>query len=173
MAEKINVLISEEEVDKKIRELAAKISRDYEGRDIHLICILKGGVFFMTELSKHITENCSLDFMSVSSYGNATSSSGRVRIVKDLDEPIEGQDVLVVEDIVDSGRTLSYLMEILKSRNPKSLKLCTLLDKPDRREAEVHVDYTGFQIPDAFVVGYGLDYQQKYRNLPFIGVVEL
>lgn len=127
----------------------------------------------MTELSKYIEEPCSLDFMSLSSYGDGTASTGRVKIMKDLDEPIEGLDVLVVEDIVDSGRTLSYLMDILKHRKPKSIKLCTLLDKPDRREVEVHVDYVGFQIPDAFVVGYGLDYQQKYRNLPYIGVVEL
>lgn len=173
MEEKISVLISEEDVNRRIREIAAKISSDYEGREIRLICVLKGGVFFMTELSKHITEPCSLDFMSISSYGNATSTSGRVRILKDLDESIEGKDVLVVEDIVDSGRTLSYLMDILKKRDPKSLRLCTLLDKPERREVEVFVDYTCFQIPDAFVVGYGLDYQQRYRNLPYIGVVEL
>lgn len=173
MAERVSVLISKEEVAEKIQKMAAQISKDYEGREIRLICVLKGGVFFMTELSKYITEPCSLDFMSVSSYGDGTSSSGRVRIIKDLDEPIEGKDVLVVEDIIDSGRTLSYLMKVLEQRNPKSLKLCTLLDKPDRREVEVAVDYTGFQIPDAFVVGYGLDYQQKYRNLPYIGKVEL
>ncbi|MBQ9119924.1 MAG: hypoxanthine phosphoribosyltransferase [Lachnospiraceae bacterium] len=173
MAEKISVLIPKEEVAEKIQEMAVQISKDYAGKAIHLVCVLKGGVYFMTELSKYITEPCSLDFMAVSSYGNETTSSGRVRILKDLDESIEGKDVLVVEDIIDSGRTLSSLMEVLKQRNPKSLKLCTLLDKPDRREAEVTVDYTGFQIPDAFVVGYGLDYQQKYRNLPYIGVVEL
>lgn len=173
MAEKISVLISEEEVAKRIAELAAVLNEAYAGKQLHMICVLKGGVFFMTELSKHLTMPCSLDFMAVSSYGNATASSGKIRILKDLDEAIEGRDVLLVEDIIDSGRTLSYLMEMLKERNPKSLKLCTLLDKPDRREAEVHVDYTGFRVPDAFVVGYGLDYQQKYRNLPFIGVVEL
>ncbi len=173
MSEKISVLISREEVLKKIQSMADQISADYAGKEIALVCVLKGGVFFMTELSKYITVPCTLDFMSVSSYGNGTVSSGTVCIVKDLDEKIEGRDVLVVEDIIDSGRTLSYLMEMLAERNPKSLKLCTLLDKPERREAEVAVDYTGFQIPDAFVVGYGLDYQQKYRNLPYIGVVEL
>ncbi len=173
MGEKISVLISKEEVSAKIQAMAEQISADYAGKEIALVCVLKGGVFFMTELSKYITVPCTLDFMSVSSYGNGTVSSGTVRIVKDLDEEITGKDVLVVEDIIDSGRTLSHLMKILAERNPKSLKLCTLLDKPDRREAEVAVDYTGFQIPDAFVVGYGLDYQQKYRNLPYIGVVEL
>ncbi|MDE7297825.1 MAG: hypoxanthine phosphoribosyltransferase [Lachnospiraceae bacterium] len=173
MAEKISVLISEEAVAEKIHEMAVQISRDYEGRQIHMICVLKGGVFFMTELSKHVGVPCSLDFMSVSSYGNDTVSSGKIKILKDLDESIEGKDVLVVEDIVDSGRTLSYLLEELKQRKPNSLKLCTLLDKPDRRKVDVRVDYTGFAIPDAFVVGYGLDYQQRYRNLPYIGVVEL
>ncbi len=173
MAEKISVLFSEEEVAKRIAELAAAISAEYEGKYLHLVCVLKGGVFFMTELSKHLTIPCSLDFMSVSSYGNAMKSSGQIEILKDLDEPVEGRDVLVVEDIIDSGRTLSYLLEMLKGRGAKSLKLCTLLDKPECRIAEVHVDYTGFRVPDKFVVGYGLDYQQKYRNLPFIGVVEL
>ena len=173
MAEKIRVLLSEEEVDQRICEVAAQISKDYEGKEVHLICILKGGVFFTCELAKRLTVPVSLDFMSVSSYGSETKSSGVVRIVKDLDEPLKDKDVLVVEDIVDSGRTLSYLMEMLKDRGPKSLRLCTLLDKPDRRVVDVNVDYTGFQIPDEFVVGYGLDYDQKYRNLPYIGVVEL
>ena len=173
MAETIRVLVSEEDVEKRICEIGERISKDYEGKEIRLICVLKGGVFFMTELSKYIEEPCSLDFMSLSSYGDGTASTGRVKIMKDLDEPLEGLDVLVVEDIVDSGRTLSYLMDILKHRKPNSIKLCTLLDKPDRREIDVHVDYVGFQIPDAFVVGYGLDYRQKYRNLPYIGVVEL
>lgn len=172
MAENIRVLLSEEEIAQRIRELGELISKEYEGKNIHMICVLKGGVFFMTELSKHITVPVSIDFMSVSSYGDATVSSGRVRILKDLDETIEGKDVLVVEDIIDSGRTLSYLMEMLLTRRPNSLKLCTLLDKPSRREAEVTVDYTGFQIPDEFVVGYGLDYAQHYRNLPYIGVVQ-
>lgn len=173
MSEKIRVLLSEEEVTKRIRELSEIISNDYAGKQVHLICVLKGGVFFTCELAKNITVPVSFDFMSVSSYGNDTKSSGVVKIVKDLDESIENKDVLVVEDIIDSGRTLSYLLEILKSRNPKSLKLCTLLDKPDRRVTEVTVDYTGFSIPDEFVVGYGLDYAQKYRNLPYIGIVEL
>lgn len=171
MAESIKVLLSEEEIDQRIREMAKEISKEYEGQELHLLCVLKGGVFFMTELSKHITVPVSIDFMSVSSYGDATVSSGTVRILKDLDESIEGKNVLVVEDIIDSGRTLSYLMELLLNRQPKSLKLCTLLDKPSRREAQVHVDYTGFQIPDKFVVGYGLDYMQMYRNLPYIGEV--
>lgn len=172
MAENIKVLLSEETIAQKIKELGELISKEYEGKEIHLICVLKGGVFFMTELSKHITVPVSIDFMAVSSYGDATVSSGRVRILKDLDESIEGKDVIVVEDIIDSGRTLSYLMEMLQTRKPKSLKLCTMLDKPSRREVEVFVDYTGFQIPDEFVVGYGLDYAQFYRNLPYIGVVQ-
>ena len=171
MAERIDVLISKEAVEAKIKELGEQLSRDYAGRRLHLICVLKGGVFFMTELSKHISLPVTIDFMSVSSYGDEMVSSGRVKIVKDLDESIEGKDVLVVEDIIDSGRTLSYLLDILKSRKPASMKLCTLLDKPDRRVTEVEVDYTGFQIPDEFVVGYGLDYMQIYRNLPYIGIV--
>lgn len=172
MSEKIRVLLSEEEVDTKIREIAAQISRDYERKEIHLICVLKGGVFFTCELAKRITVPVSLDFMSVSSYGDDTKSSGVVRIVKDLDEPVKGKDVLIVEDIIDSGRTLSYLIDIIKGRGPKSVKLCTLLDKPERRVKDVKVDYVCFNIPDDFVVGYGLDYAQKYRNLPYIGVVE-
>lgn len=173
MSEKISVLISEEEVDKKVREIAAQISKDYEGKEVHLICVLKGSVFFACELAKRLTVPVTLDFMSVSSYGDDTKSSGVVKIVKDLDEPLENKDVLIVEDIIDSGRTLSYLIEILKKRNPASLHLCTLLDKPDRRVRPVEVDYTCFEIPDEFVVGYGLDYAQKYRNLPYIGVVEI
>ena len=152
MSEKIKVLLSEEEVDSRIKQIAAKVSKDYAGKEIHLICVLKGGV---------------------SSYGDDTKSSGVVKIVKDLDQPLEGKDVLIVEDIIDSGRTLSYLIEILKQRNPNSIRLCTLLDKPERRVRDVKVDYCCFNIPDEFVVGYGLDYAQKYRNLPFIGVVEL
>jgi hypoxanthine phosphoribosyltransferase len=172
MQEKIKVLLSEEEVDHKVKEIGAQISHDYAGKEVHLICVLKGGVFFTCELAKRITVPVSLDFMSVSSYGDDTKSSGVVRIVKDLDQPLEGKEVLIVEDIIDSGRTLSYLVDILNKRNPKSIKICTLLDKPDRREKAVHVDYSCFQIPDEFVVGYGLDYAQRYRNLPFIGVVE-
>lgn len=172
MSEKIRVLLNEEEVDSRIQEIAQKINQDYEGRELHMICILKGGVFFMCELAKRIKVPVSLDFMSVSSYGDDTKSSGVVKIVKDLDQPLEGKEVLVVEDIIDSGRTLSYLLEILQSRNPNSVKLCTLLDKPERRVTDVKVDYCCFNIPDEFVVGYGLDYAQKYRNLPYIGVVE-
>ena len=173
MSEKIRVLLSEEEVDSRIREIAAKISRDYAGKEIHLICDLKGGVFFTCELAKRITVPVTLDFMSVSSYGDDTKSSGVVKIVKDLDQPLEGKNVLIVEDIIDSGRTLSYLIDILGKRKPESIHLCTLLDKPERRVRDVKVDYSCFNIPDEFVVGYGLDYAQKYRNLPFIGVVEL
>ena len=172
MAESIRVLVPEEEVDARIRELGEKISKDYEGKQIHLICVLKGGVFFMCELAKRITVPVSMDFMCVGSYGDGTKSSGVVRIAKDLDESIEGKDVLIVEDIIDSGNTLYYLMDVLQRRKPASLRLCTLLDKPDRRVKDVKVDYTGFDIPEEFVVGYGLDYAQKYRNLPYIGVVE-
>ena len=174
MADKIRVLLSEEEVNTRISQVAAQISKDYEGKAVHLICILKGGVFFTCELAKRLTVPVSLDFMSVSSYGDDTKSSGVVLIVKDLDEPLTDLHVLIVEDIIDSGRTLSYLMEVLKQRGPASIRLCTLLDKPERRvKKQVKVDYTCFTIPDEFVVGYGLDYAQKYRNLPYIGVVEL
>lgn len=168
----VEVMISEEDVNARIRAMGEQISRDYAGKQVHLICVLKGGSFFMCELAKRITVPVSLDFMSVSSYGSDTKSSGIVKIVKDLDESIQGKDVLVVEDIIDSGRTLSYLMELLKDRGPESLHLCTLLDKPDRRVVPVKVDYTGFPIPDEFVVGYGLDYDQRYRNLPYIGIVK-
>lgn len=172
MADKINVLIPEETVDAKIKEIGEQISKDYAGKEVHLICILKGGVFFACELAKRITVPVSLDFMQVSSYGDATESSGIVRIKKDLDDTMENKEVIIVEDIIDSGRTLYYLIDILKKRNPKSVHLCTLLDKPERRVCDVKVDYTCFDIPDEFVVGYGLDYAQKYRNLPYIGVVE-
>ncbi len=172
MVETIRVMISEQEVDAKIREIGKKISEDYAGKQVHLVGILKGSVFFVSELAKRITVPVTLDFMSVSSYGDGTSSSGVVRISKDLDESLEGKDVIVIEDIIDSGRTLAYLLDVLSKRNPNSMKLCTLLNKPDRREKEVEVDYVGFEIPDEFVVGYGLDYAQKYRNLPYIGIVE-
>lgn len=172
MGDNIKVMISEEELDKKIRYLGEQISKDYAGKSVHLLCILKGSVFFMCELAKRITVPVTMDFMSVSSYGDSTSSSGVVRINKDLDENIEGKDVIIIEDIVDTGRTLSYLLEVLKARKPASLALCTLLDKPERRTHQVEVDYTGFEVPDEFVVGYGLDYAQKYRNLPYIGVVQ-
>lgn len=174
MADKIRVLLTEEEVNKKISEVAAQINKDYEGKEVHLICILKGGVFFTCELAKRLTIPVSLDFMSVSSYGSGTKSSGVVKIIKDLDEPLEGKNVIIVEDIIDSGRTLAYLIEVLKQRNPKNIELCTLLDKPERRvKKQVQVKYTCFTISDEFVVGYGLDYDQKYRNLPYIGVVEV
>ena len=172
MAERISVLISEEEVREKIREIADRINSDYAGKELHIICILKGGVFFSCELAKMLTMPVSMDFMQVSSYGNATSTSGIVRIVKDLDDSMEGKEVLIVEDIIDSGKTLHYLIPVLKQRNPKSIRLCALLNKPDRREADVTIDYLGFELPDEFVVGFGLDFAQKYRNLPFIGVVE-
>lgn len=172
--EKISVMIPQEKVEARARELGAEISRDYAGKTVHMICVLKGGVYFMTMLSRHISEDVpvTLDFMSVSSYGDDTKSSGVVKIVKDLDQPLEGKDVLVVEDIIDSGRTLHYLLRILAERHPASIRLCTLLDKPDRRERDVKVDYDGFVIEDRFVVGCGMDYQQRYRNLPYIGVLE-
>ena len=172
MEDKISVLIPQEEVEQTIREMAAQISKDYEGEQLHLVCILRGSIFFTCELAKYITVPVTFDFMSVSSYGDGTESSGRIKIMKDLDDSIQGKNVLVIEDIIDSGRTLSHLLSFLKVREPKSLKLCTLLDKPDRRVVQVDVDYVGREIPDLFVVGYGLDYAQKYRNLPYIGVVE-
>ncbi len=172
MKEKIKVLLSEEEVNKRVLEMGQAISKDYAGEEVLLIGILKGGVFITCELAKRITVPVSLDFMSVSSY-QGTQSSGVVKIIKDLDHAIEGKNVIIVEDIIDTGRTLSYLIKYLKNRNPKSIRLCTLLDKPDRRVVDdVNVDYTGFVIPDEFVVGFGLDYEQKYRNLPYVGVIE-
>lgn len=174
MSDKISVLIGEKEVDERIEEIGKQISKAYEGKCVHMICVLKGSVFFACELAKRITVPVTLDFMSVSSYGDDTKSSGVVKIIKDLDEPLEGKNVIIVEDIIDSGRTLAYLIEVLKQRNPKNIELCTLLDKPERRvKKQVQVKYTCFTIPDEFVVGYGLDYDQKYRNLPYIGVVEV
>ena len=173
MNEKITVMIDEDTVDARIKEMAEQISKDYAKKEVRLICILKGSVFFTTELAKRLTIPTTMDFMKISSYGAGTVSSGKIKIQKDLDESIEGLDVIVVEDIVDSGNTLHQLLPILKERNPRSLAVTTLLDKPSRREVEVEVDYTGFEIEDKFVVGYGLDYDQSYRDLPFIGVVEL
>ena len=173
MSDRISVLIDEEKVDSRVKEIARQISRDYKGEEVHLICILKGSLFFTADLAKRIECPVTLDFMSVSSYGDGTESSGRIKIIKDLDDNIAGKNVIVVEDIIDSGRTLSFLMEMLKARGPKSLKLCTFLNKPERRVVDINVDYTGFDIPDKFVVGYGMDYAQKYRSLPYIGVVEL
>ena len=173
MTEKVRVMLTEEEVDAKIEEIGRQISERYAGKQVHLVCVLKGGVFFMCELAKRITVPVSMDFMALSSYGNGTESTGKIKVKKELDESIEGKDVLVVEDIVDSGRTLSFLLGELQSRNPASLHLCTLLDKPDRRVVDIKADYTCFEIPDEFVVGYGLDYAQRYRNLPYIGIVEI
>lgn len=172
MSEKISVLIPEEEIRKRIAEVGAQLSRDYEGEEVLMICILRGGVFFACELAKHLTVPVSMDFMCVSSYGSGTVSSGRVKIIKDLDENIEGKHVLIAEDIVDSGNTLSTLIKILQVRKPASIRLCTLLDKPERRVVDIKADYSCFEIPDKFVVGYGLDYNQHYRNLPYVGVVE-
>ena len=171
MREVIKELISEEQVNQRIKELGEKITKDYEGRTVHLVCILKGACFFMCELAKRIEVPVSMDFMTVSSYGSGTKSSGIVRIKKDLDDPINDLDVLIVEDIVDSGRTLYYLSEVFRDRGCASVRTCTLLDKPERRVVDLDVDYTGFVIPDQFVVGYGMDYDQRYRDLPFIGIV--
>ena len=168
--ESVQVLFSEEEVAARIAELGKQISEEYAGRQVHMICILKGSVFFQCELAKRITVPVTMDFMSLSSYGSGTVSSGRVKIIKDLDDSIEGKDVLIIEDIIDTGHTLSHLLKTLAHRNPASIRLCTLLDKPDRRVVDdVQVDYVGFVVPDVFVVGYGLDYDQKYRNLPYVG----
>ncbi|HIZ07574.1 MAG TPA: hypoxanthine phosphoribosyltransferase [Candidatus Eubacterium avistercoris] len=172
MKEKIRVMYPEEAVNKKIVEMGKRISEDMNGEPVKIICILKGACFFACELAKRITVPVFIDFMSVSSYGEETTSSGTVRILKDLDSPIEGENVLIVEDIIDTGRTLNYLVNNFRSRGAKTVRLCTLLNKPDRRAVEVDVDYVGFEIPDEFVVGYGLDYAQKYRNLPYIGIVE-
>ena len=172
MSETIRELISEERVNEKISELGEQISKDYAGESVHLVCILKGACIFMCELAKRINVPVSMDFMTVSSYGSGTKSSGIVRIKKDLDDPIKGLNVLIVEDIVDSGRTLHYLTEVFKERGCKSVRTCTLLDKPERRVVDLTVDYTGFRIPDEFVVGYGMDYDQRYSDLPYIGVVE-
>lgn len=171
MEQKIDVMIDEATVEARIAEIAQQLSKEYEGKTIHIIGVLKGSVFFMCELAKRLTVPVTMDFMSVSSYGNDTKSSGVVKMIKDLDESIEGRDVVLIEDIMDSGRTLSYLINILKERKPASFKVVTLLDKPDRRVVELEPDITGFAIPDRFVVGYGLDCAQKYRNLPYIGVI--
>ncbi len=168
----IDVMIDEAAVDNRIKELGKQISRDYAGREVYLICILKGSVYFTCELAKRITVPVIMDFMQCSSYGAATKSSGVVKLSKDLDMAITDRDVIIIEDIIDSGRTLSHLKDLLSQRNPASMKICTLLDKPSRRVVDVDVDYTGFQIEDKFVIGYGLDYDQLYRNLPYIGVVE-
>lgn len=166
------VLVSKEEIQATVARLGAEISRDYEGKQPVLITVLKGAFIFMADLCRAITVPCTMDFMSVSSYGSGTTTSGKVRIRKDLDVNIEGQDVIIVEDILDSGVTLSSLIELLKTRNPKSLRLVTLFDKPERRRAHVDVDYCGIQVPDAFIVGYGLDYDELYRNLPDVSILK-
>lgn len=169
----ISVYLTEEQLNERIAQMGAEITKKFAGQSVYLVCILKGSIFFTTELAKRIELPMTIDFMSVSSYGAETRSSGVVNIKKDLENSIEGENVIVVEDIVDSGHTLSRLMSLFESRNPKSLTICTLLDKPERRVVDdLKVDYTGFVIPDKFVVGFGLDYDQRYRNLPYIGFVE-
>ncbi|MGN0661775.1 MAG: hypoxanthine phosphoribosyltransferase [Faecalibacterium sp.] len=166
------VLVTEEQLKAKVAELGAQISRDYAGKNLLLVSILKGAVVFMADLMRAVTIPCSIDFMVVSSYGSGTTSSGLVKIVKDLDQDLSGRDVLIVEDILDTGVTLSNLVPMLKLRNPSSVKICAILDKPTRRRAAIQPDYEGFQVPDEFVVGYGLDYDEKYRNLPYVGVLK-
>lgn len=167
------VLLSEEQLKEIVQRLGAEITNDYKGKKLVLVSVLKGSVIFMADLMREIKIPCSIDFMSVSSYGSGTKTSGVVKIIKDLDtDVVEGSDLLIVEDILDSGVTLEYLMKILSARNPNSIRICTLLDKPERRKANVFADYAGAQIPDAFVVGYGLDYDEKYRNLPFVGALK-
>jgi hypoxanthine phosphoribosyltransferase len=165
------ILISEEDLQRRVCELAAEISRDYEGKDLLLIGVLKGAVFFLSDLMRHLEVECEVDFMAVASYGSATKSSGVVRILKDLDAVIEGRDVLIVEDIVDSGLTLQYLLRNLAGRDPRSLEVCALLIKPERREVELQTRYVGFEIPDQFVIGYGLDHGERYRNLPYVAAL--
>ena len=168
----LQVLFSQQQLEQRVDEIARQINRDYADKEILLVSVLRGSFIFMADLARKITRPCRIDFMSVSSYGKGTSSSGQVQITKDLSEDISGMHVIVVEDILDSGNTLSYLLRLLEQRHPASIRLCTLLDKPDRRKVEVTVHYSGFTIPDAFVVGYGLDYAERYRNLPYIGILK-
>ena len=168
----LRVLYSEEELEAKCAELGAQISKDYEGKNLLLVSVLKGAVVFITDLMRHITVPCSIDFMVVSSYGSGVKTSGVVKIVKDLDADLAGKDLLIVEDILDTGMTLHYLKQLLQDRNPNSIRIATLLDKPERRRAAVRADYVGYQVPDEFVVGYGLDYDEKYRNLPYVGILK-
>ena len=168
----LRVLYSEEELEAKCAELGAQISKDYEGKNLLLVSVLKGAVVFMTDLMRHITVPCSIDFMVVSSYGSGVKTSGVVKIVKDLDADLAGKDLLIVEDILDTGMTLHYLKQLLQDRNPNSIRIATLLDKPERRRTAVRADYVGYQVPDEFVVGYGLDYDEKYRNLPYVGILK-
>ncbi len=166
------ILISEAKLQDRVKELGAQISADYAGKDLLLVCVLKGGVLFLSDLLRAINIPVSIDFMATSSYGASTTASGVVRIIKDLDTPLEGRNVLIIEDIIDTGHTLDYLVRILNERKPASLRVCTLLNKPERREIDIQVDYIGFDIPNEFVVGYGLDYGEKYRNLPYVGVLK-
>ena len=168
----LKVLLSQQEIADKVCEIGKQITKDYEGKNLLMVSVLKGSVVFMADLMRAVTIPCSIDFLSVSSYGNGTASSGEVRILKDLDMNLEGYDLLLVEDILDSGKTLFYLREILQKRNPASIRIATLLNKPARREADIVPDYSCFEVPDEFVVGYGLDYAEKYRNLPYIGVLK-
>lgn len=170
--EGIKVLIDEQKLQNRIDEIAKQIGEEYKNKEITLICILKGSIFFTVDLARRINEDVKIEFIRVSSYGEGTESTGEIKMKLDLKDSIQGKDVIVLEDIIDTGRTLSYLIEYLKMKNPNSVKLCALLDKPERRVKEVKVDYTGFQIPDKFVVGYGLDWDEKYRNLPYIGYIE-
>ena len=165
------ILVPADDLSRRVAELGAEISKDYEGRDLLLVGVLKGAVFFLSDLMRHINALCEVDFMAVASYGSSTDSSGVVRILKDLDIPIEGREVLIVEDIVDSGLTLSYLLRTLKARNPKSLEVCALLTKPERRKVDLPIRYTGFEIPNEFAIGYGLDHAERYRNLPYVAVL--
>lgn len=166
------VLITEEELANIVKSLGEQITEDYKGKDLMIVSILKGSIIFMADLMRAIDTPCTIDFMAVSSYGSGTKTSGVVKIIKDLDASIEGKDLLIVEDILDSGRTLSYIKDILLARNPKSIKICTLFDKPERREADIYADYIGCDVPNEFIVGYGLDYDEHYRNLPYIGVLK-
>ena len=168
----LNVLISKEELAKKVQEIGAQISKDYEGKNLMMVSVLKGSVVFMADLMRAVTVPAEIDFMSVSSYGSGAKTSGVVKIIKDLDIELAGRDLLIVEDILDSGLTLSYIKKILLERGPRSIKICTLLDKPERRKADIFADYSGFEVPDEFVVGYGLDFAEKYRNLPYIGALK-
>ncbi len=170
--ERIGTLISKKELDKRVKELAAQISKDYLGRDLLLIGVLKGSFMFLADLVRNLDYHVELDFMGTSSYGDSTRTSGEVRITKDLERSLAGRNVLIVEDIVDSGLTLRYLVDTLRTRQPASVKICTLLDKPARRNVRINIDYYGFIVPNAFVIGYGLDYQEKYRGLPYVGVLE-
>lgn len=168
----LEVLYTKEQLQRRVAELGAQISKDFQGKDLVLASVLRGSYIFMADLSRQVALPCTIDFMAVSSYGRGSTSSGQVNIIKDLSDPIEGKSLLIVEDILDSGNTLYYLREVLSARHPASISICTLLDKPDRREKNIFADYSGFLVPNAFVVGYGLDYAEKYRNLPYIGILK-